>query len=383
MAEFLFWLAAATIGYVYIGYPILLILLRSVRERPVRKQPIVPSVSLVVSAYNEAAVIERKIRNTLALDYPADRLELIIASDGSTDGTGEIAARLADGARVKVLVYPENRGKLAALNDAVPMAHGEVLAFSDASSMLAPDALRHLTANFADPEVGAVSSVYKVRDANHAQLGTQEDFYWKYETFLKKQEAALGSILGAHGSLYAIRKALYPYPPSGMINDDYIIPLRVLQKGYRVAYEPLAVAYEEAHRMGGFGRRIRIMTGNIEQLREIGALLRPLQPLTLMFFLSHKVGRLVVPPAMLLLLASNLWLLHSPFYAVSGLLQLAFYSLVIAGATGPFVPRVLRLPYYFCMINAAAFVGMYQILSGRRSLAWGRARSMAKASASR
>jgi cellulose synthase/poly-beta-1,6-N-acetylglucosamine synthase-like glycosyltransferase len=370
MTEVLFWLAAATVAYVYVGYPIVLIALRRLLNRPVLRQPIEPRVSIVVAAYNEAAVIERKIRNTLTLDYPHDRLELVIASDGSTDGTESMAQRLADGEKVRVIAFPRNRGKLATLNDTVPLLKGEIVAFSDASSMLAPDAIRHLVSSFADPEVGAVSGVYKVRNADEAQLGRQEDLYWKYETFLKIQEAASGSILGAHGSLYAIRRTLYATPPPEMINDDYIIPLRVLQQGYRVAYEPRAIAYEEATDMGGFGRRIRIMTGNIEQLREIKGLLQPVQPLALFFFLSHKLGRLAVPPAMVVLIVCNLILLQIPFYFVLGCLQLAFYGLVIVGAVGRLMPRPIRLPYYFCMINAAALVGLFHVISGRRRMAW-------------
>jgi cellulose synthase/poly-beta-1,6-N-acetylglucosamine synthase-like glycosyltransferase len=370
MTEFLFWLAAATVAYVYIGYPIVLIFLRGLRNRPVLRQPIEPRVSILVAAHNEAAVIEKKIRNTLALDYPHDRLELVIASDGSTDGTETIAERFADGEKVRLIAYPRNRGKLATLNETVPLLKGEIVAFSDASSMLAPDAIRNLVSSFADPEVGAVSGVYKVRNTDEAQLGRQEDLYWQYETFLKIQEAASGSILGAHGSLYAIRRALYSTPPPEMINDDYIIPLRVLQQGYRVAYEPRAIAYEEATDMGGFGRRIRIMTGNIEQLREIKGLLQPVQPLALFFFLSHKLGRLAVPPAMVVLIVCNLILLQIPFYFVLGCLQLAFYGLVIVGAAGRLIPRAIRLPYYFCMINAAALVGMYHVISGRRRMAW-------------
>ena len=151
---------------------------------------------------------------------------------------------------MRVFDYPINRGKIIALNDTVPHLTGEILAFSDASSMLAPDSMRQLVMHFADPTVGAVSGVYKVRGKEQAELGVQEGFYWKYETFLKVQEAKLGSILGAHGSLYAIRRSLYPFPAAGTINDDAVIPIRILQQGYRVSYEPKAVAYEEAQEMG-------------------------------------------------------------------------------------------------------------------------------------
>jgi len=371
----IFWASAALAVYVYAGYPILLAVLRRVAKHPVAKRPIEPTVSLLVAAYNEADVIEAKIRNALELDYPADRLEIAIACDGPNDGTTAIAQRVAaqiGGGRVRVFAYPVNRGKLHALNDTIPQLTGDIVAFSDASSMLAPDAMRLLVANFADEDVGAASGVYRVLRGDEAALGKQEDFYWKYETYLKLAEADVGSILGCHGSLYAIRRALYPFPKPGTINDDYVIPMRILSRGYRVAYEPAAVAYEEAHEMGGFSRRVRIMTGNFEQLHEMKALIRPLRPGPLFFFLSHKAGRLVVPIAMLAMLGANLFLLDRPFYRALFALQLAFYALVLLGALVRLKPKVLRLPYYFCMINAAAFLGMYHALRGGRTLAWKR-----------
>ena len=371
----IFWASAALAVYVYAGYPILLAVLRRVAKHPVAKRPIEPTVSLLVAAYNEADVIEAKIRNAIELDYPADRLQIAIACDGPNDGTTAIAQRVAaqiGGGRVRVFAYPVNRGKLHALNDTIPQLTGDIVAFSDASSMLAPDAMRLLVANFADENVGAASGVYRVLRGDEAALGKQEDFYWKYETYLKLAEADVGSILGCHGSLYAIRRALYPFPKPGTINDDYVIPMRILSRGYRVAYEPAAVAYEEAHEMGGFSRRVRIMTGNFEQLREMKALIRPLRPGPLFFFLSHKAGRLVVPIAMLAMLGANLFLLDRPFYRALFALQLAFYALVLLGALVRLKPKALRLPYYFCMINAAAFLGMYHALRGGRTLAWKR-----------
>lgn len=372
MIEILFWLLAGTAVYVYAGYPVVLAGLARLFPNPVRQAPIEPPVSLLVAAYNEADVIGAKIDNALSLDYPADRLEVVIASDGSTDGTPEVALRHAEPTRVRVVAYPENRGKLAVLNDTVPTLSGEIVAFSDASSMLAPDALRILVASFADPKVGAVSGIYRVRKAEATRLGGQEDLYWKYETFLKVQEAKLGSILGCHGSLYAIRKSLYPSPEPGTINDDYVIPIRILQRGFRIGYETGAVAYEEAHEMSGFSRRVRIMTGNIEQLREMGAMLRPLRPLTLFFFLSHKLGRLLVPFCMVGLVVTNLMLLDRPLYRVTAALQAAFYLLSLVGGIWRIRPKILRLPYYFTMINAATFAGMYFVTFGRHRMVWKR-----------
>jgi cellulose synthase/poly-beta-1,6-N-acetylglucosamine synthase-like glycosyltransferase len=375
-ARLVFWISAGVVLYAYVGYPILVWILQWLFPRPVRKKPIEPSVSLVVAAYNEARVIERKIGNALELDYPAQRLEIIIASDGSDDATAELArgaaAHLEAGDRVRVLAYPVNRGKLAVLNETVPQVRGDIVVFSDASSMLAPDAIRHLVANFADPRVGAASGIYRVRKQEESRLGVQEDFYWQYETFLKRQESRLGVVLGAHGSLYAIRRALYPFPSPGLINDDYIIPLRIIHQGYRVAYELDAVAFEEASEMGGFGRRVRIMTGNFEQLREIVALLWPPRWLALFVFLSHKAGRLFAPFAMLAGLLANALLIRDTMYFGTACLQGVFYALALIGAALPLRPKALRLPHYFCMINLAAFPGLYHAIRGGRRLAWKR-----------
>ena len=176
-----------------------------------------------MAAYNEGAVIEAKVRNALALDYPAERLEIVIASDGSSDGTAEIVHRSAQNegrGRVRLIAYPTNRGKIATLNDTVRQVTGEIIVFSDASSMLARDSIRQLIANFADPRVGAASGIYRVLNRDQSQLGYQEDFYWKYETFLKLQEAKLGCVLGAHGSMFAIRKDLYPFPSAQVIRTS-------------------------------------------------------------------------------------------------------------------------------------------------------------------
>lgn len=368
--EIILWSAVSLAFYSYLGYPLVLLALRLVIHRDVRKKRVTPIVSLLIPAYNEADVIQRKIKNSLALDYPADRIEVVVASDGSSDETAAIAQARADGKRVRVLVFPQNRGKVATLNASVPELHGEVVVFSDAPAMLYPDSVRKLVENFADPEVGAVSGLYKVVKADQVNIGSSEDFYWKYETFLKVKESQLDSTLGGHGHLHAIRKALYPFPQPGTINDDYVIPVSVLAKGYRAVYEPSAIVYEEAHEMTGFGRRVRIMAGNIQQLREIRGLLQPLRPLALFFFLSHKLTRLLVPFAMLTALIANLFLLDSPLYLATLFGQLFFYLLAAAGSLLRLRPKVLMLPFYFCMINLATFFGFYHALSRRRSLAW-------------
>ena len=213
----IFWISAALVVYVFLGYPIVLCGLQIFRRRA-RKENITPTVSLLVPVYNEAGVIAAKLRNALALDYPSDRLEIVIASDGSTDETEEVVrsiVREQEPGRIRLLTWPRNQGKVAVLNLAVPELRGDMVVFSDASCLLAEDALGRLMANFADERVGAASGVYQVLRKDEAKLGHQEDFYWRYETFLKKQEANIGALVGAHGSLYALRRSLYPFPPRG------------------------------------------------------------------------------------------------------------------------------------------------------------------------
>ncbi len=379
MARLLLWISTGFTVYVYLGYPILLWALQAIFRSSPRQQPVEPSVSLLVAAYNEAAVIADKIRNSLALDYPADKLEIVIASDGSNDATVEIVRSFAgtgakngaeaeSGGRVRLLNYEQNRGKMAVLNDAVPELRGDIVAFSDASSMLATHSLRILVQSFDDHRVGATSGVYRLLKKDQARLGSQEDLYWKYETFLKVQEAKLGAFTGAHGSLYAIRRALYPFPSAATINDDFTIPMRILERGHRVAYEPAAVAYEEAHEMEGFSRRVRITAGNIEQLREIKSLIWPPRPFVLFCLLSHKTGRLMVPVFLLIALAANIVLRGQFPYNWLLLGQVIFYGLAALGAMISLRPKVLRLPYYFCMINSALFAWLYQALRHGRAI---------------
>ena len=368
--KIIFWLSISVILYAYAGYPIVLLLLRLFIYRRVRKSPIEPYVTLVVPAYNESSVIAAKIRNASSLDYPRDKLEVLIASDGSSDDTVEVARLLCDGRAIRVLAFPQNRGKISVLNDAVREARGEIIVFSDASAILESDSIRQLVANFADPKVGAVSGIYRVLHASEARLGSQEEIYWRYETFLKVQESSLASVLGGHGQILGVRKSLYPYPAPGTINDDYVIPVRVLASGSRVIYEPQAVAFEEASEMGGFQRRVRIMAGNVQQLREMRGLLWPPQVLPLFFFFSHKAVRSFVPFFLLALAVSNMFLLRGRFYQLAGCCQLVFYGLALVGSRRQLKLSGLRLPYYFCFVNAAYLWSACQSLRGRGKVKW-------------
>jgi len=372
--QIVFWLAVAVPLYAYFGYPLTLFLLPLLLHRTIAKKPITPRLSLLIPAYNESSNIEKKIVNSLALDYPAELLEIVVACDGSKDDTPERAKRMAGRpearGRIRVLDYPVNMGKIMVLNTAVRELSGEIIVFSDTSAILNPNALRLLVRNFADPKVGSVSGKYTVIKPHEVDIGGSEDFYWKYETLLKTQESKVGSAIGGHGHLHAIRRELYPFPPPGTINDDYIIHASVIAKGWRAAYEPEAVIREEAKEMTGFGRRIRIMAGNIQQLREIRPLLRPFRPLPVFFFLCHKALRLVVPFAMIVAFFTNIFLLHYVVYQVLFAAQIAFYVLALLGCYVRLRPKLLMLPYYFTMINASAFLGVYYVLTGMKRMPW-------------
>ncbi|MGC2661643.1 MAG: glycosyltransferase family 2 protein, partial [Bryobacteraceae bacterium] len=340
----------------------------------VAKREITPFLSLIVPAYNESSNIVRKIYNSLALDYPAGQLEIVIACDGCKDDTPRLAQEAAvacgEAKRIRVLDFPVNRGKILTLNAAVAECKGEIIVFSDASAILNPDALRLLIRNFGDSRVGSVSGKYTVIKPNEVKIGGSEDIYWKYETFLKTQESELSSTVGGHGHLHAIRAKLYPYPPAGTINDDYIIHASVIAQGWRAVYEPEAVIREEAQEMTGFGRRVRIMAGNFQQLREIKPLLRPLRPFPLFFFFARKVLRLAVPFAMIAAFIANLFLLRLPFYQALLAAQICFYALAATGSFARLRPKFLMLPYYFSMINAAVFLGSYHAFTGLRTMRW-------------
>ena len=372
----IFWFSLGTLVYIYAGYPVLVWALARLFGRKVRTQPCIPSVSLLIPAYNEEAHIEAKLLNSLALDYPKARLEIVVASDGSTDGTNALVERFrARG--VKLLAIRDNIGKSAMLGRTVPLLSGEIVVFSDATSELEPDALRRLIRNFADPRVGCVSGLYRLKGATDLR-GEGEGLYWKYETFIKRQESRLHSILGAHGAFYAIRKTLFQRLSSASINDDYLIPMRIVLQGYRAVYEPSAVAWERelASVEGEFSRRRRIAAGNCQQLVELKSLLSPLRGWIALTFFSHKVLRTLAPLFMLSVLVTGFWL-PTPWAAVALALQGALYAAAVAGYVCQRRGRVVRWlspPLYFCLGNLAMLAGLLKYCLSRKQLVWERTR---------
>jgi cellulose synthase/poly-beta-1,6-N-acetylglucosamine synthase-like glycosyltransferase len=369
VAALTFWVSAGLIAYGYVGYPLLMHVVGRFRGRPNLRGETWPRVSLLVPAYNEGHVIEAKIQNCVELDYPSDRLEVFVASDGSTDATAELIEEAARSGRIRGVVYRERRGKAAVLNDLVALAPGEILMFSDASTMIEPGSLRALVENFADPRVGCVSGVYRLAAGDDDGKAGPEALYWRYETFVRQAEARLGRMLGAHGALYGIRRELFEPLRPGTRNEDFLMPVRILMKGYRTVYDHRAIASEDAREMTGFARRVGLAMGNYQQLgllaRERGWLRHP----RLVFQLvSHKVLRLVTPLLLLTMYASSARLLASPGYRVAFAAQTVFFIAALLGLSAGARRRgkaLIGAPYYFCMVNAATLAALYRIV--RRS----------------
>ena len=375
----LFLVCAAVVVYVYFGYPALIFLLAKLCPRPVRRADVTPSMSIIVPVFNEERVIEAKIRNSLDCDYPPEQLEVIVVSDGSTDATSDIVRRHP----VRLLELPRG-GKAAALNAGAAAARGEVLVFTDANVELDRGALRVLARSFADESVGGVSGKkkYVVRDAAGVGGATQdttevgENLYWRYEQWQKTLESAFGSIYAADGTLYAIRRELYVPIADPAQADDIAVSTRVVLQGRRLILDPEAVAYEEAPVEGRdeFVRKIRVTNHSLRALFHLGRALW-FSGFYSVELVSHKLLRHLVPLFLVPLLLANLFLARrGHLFAAALAVQLAFYALAAAGAllrhTRLGASKLFSVPYYFCLVNAAALLGVVSILRGRRVRAW-------------
>jgi cellulose synthase/poly-beta-1,6-N-acetylglucosamine synthase-like glycosyltransferase len=370
-----FWMLLALVVYVYAGYPLLLALLRSAGgSRTVRVGAGEPRVTLIVSAFNEAAVIAEKLENCLALDYPRDRLEVLVVSDASNDGTDEVVAGFA-GRGVELLRMPDRGGKTVGLNAAVRRASGELLLFSDANAMYGRDVLRKLTRNFADPVVGAVVGESTYVDTE-VESERSEGLYWRYETAIKRLESALGSVVGGDGAIYAVRRSLY-VPMRADALSDFVNPLQIVQAGHRCVYEPEARSYERAagNFDNEFRRKVRIVNRAWRALFGLKGLLNPMHFGFFSFeLISHKLLRWLVPVFLAGLFLVNLTILGlHPIYRLALAGQLAFYLLAIIGhlrRRRPSMPALLSIPYYFCLVNVASALGVIEAFRGKTYTTW-------------
>jgi cellulose synthase/poly-beta-1,6-N-acetylglucosamine synthase-like glycosyltransferase len=370
MAQFVFWIAAAALAYVYVGYPAGAWMLGRLSRRTVNKRPITPFVSVVVACQNEAAAIRRRVDNLLNSNYPAELLEIVVVSDGSTDATNE-TVRLLISDRVKLLELPERRGKAVALNAGVGCAAGDVIVFADARQEFERSAIRELVSNFADPSVGAVSGELVFVDSQSSPTGQGVGLYWSYERWIRKSESRFYSTVGSTGAIYAIRRELWKPIPAGTILDDVYVPMQIALRGYRVVVEEGARAYDtfspsESHE---FRRKVRTLTGNYQLCQLLPGVLLPVHRLFIQFW-SHKLLRLAAPFFLLLLFAASL-LARGTVYRVALAAQIGFYATVILGLilSGYGKPiRLISAAYLFSLMNAAAVMGLLHFVAGKHDV---------------
>jgi cellulose synthase/poly-beta-1,6-N-acetylglucosamine synthase-like glycosyltransferase len=384
-----FWICIAEVAYTFAVYPLLLVaagaLAQVVRDikyalrRHERRQRVapgtLPAVSLVFAAHNEAAVIEGKMSNCAAIDYPADLLEIVVGCDACDDGTP--AAALAAGLpNVRVEDYPIRSGKPEVLNRTIPRARNAIVVLSDANTMLDPEAVLHLARHFADPRVGCVCG--ELRFTTQDGAVKSEGAYWRYEQILKFFESRMNMMVGANGGVFAIRRDLFtPLPPFAII-DDFLIAMRIRGFGYKVVYDPQAVAYEEtgADARQEFQRRIRIGAGAWHALRYTWRMLLPSAGSVFFSYWSHKVMRWAAPFALSLALLSALLLSSHPFYRACALAGLTAVGAAWYGhsreLSGQRIGGLFAIPYYFLSMNLALMLGFFRFISGTRTSIWQR-----------
>ncbi len=368
----LFWTCSFLTGYVYLLYPLLLVPLSKLLGRSFVRDDILPPLSVIITAYNEERSIARKIENTLALDYPRDLMEVIVGSDGSTDGTNEIV-RGYEHRGVRLVTFPANRGKTAVQNDCAREASHGLLVFMDAASLCERDCLKKLAANFADRRVGAVAGrIVFTRDRDNL-TGQSQGIYWSYEQVLKRAESRLGTLVGVDGPLYAMRRELFEELDEDMMSD-FLAPLLVLGKGRCVVYEPQAVTYEEAtaRTVDELRARRRIVTRGFTALARHLRLVNPLaRPLLAWLVISHKVLRWLAGFYYAGMLVTSFFLASSPFFLLAfgglfSILCLAYVSFLVEGER----PKTLAIPYYFMLVNLAAALGVIDCLRGEKVVTW-------------
>ncbi len=371
--QVVFGVAAAGLAYVYAGYPLLVWIVSRLAPRPVTRADFEPRVTVLITAYNEEQAIADKIRNTLAIDYPPEKLEILVASDGSTDRTEEIAATFPG-----VIVFRQEgrRGKTFTQNRAVERASGDVILFSDATTEYQPNVLRELLPNFADQTVGCVAGKLTYVDDSRSNVGKGAKSYWNYETFLKKAESRACSLIGASGCLYAVRKSAYRemYPEAC---SDFLICTVIYEQGMRSVYEPNAVCFEETNRRTDkeMKMRVRVISQTLTDLWRNRSMLNPFRSgFYAIELISHKLLRYAVPLLLIVIFAASAALMGgSQFFEIVFLSQVAFY---FVAALGLLIERagarigIFAIPHYFVLANVASVIGFYKFVRGERYATW-------------
>ena len=373
-ARIIFWGSALALLYVYVGYPALLFLIASLRKRHNPEPGYTPALSILIAACNEEGNIRQKLEQTVKLDYPPDKLEILVLSDGSQDGTDAIVADFPD-PRVRLVRIPERRGKTNAQNEGVKQATGEVLVFSDATTIYHPQALKYLAANYQDPAVGAVSGRYQYFDPKQdSPTGMGAIAFWNYENNIKTRQSQISTLTGCCGCIYSVRKTAYTALAPDVISD-LVQPLWVIQKGYRVVFEDRALAYEQTTESTAeeFAMRVRVITRGMRGLLSVPDLLKLWKYPWIAFQLfSHKILRWMVSLFLLLLAVGNLALMNQPYFRAFMVVQLCFYAVAALQVLVPLHRRwrPLGLPLYFCTLNAAAILGAIDLLRGKKHVVW-------------
>lgn len=375
-----FWVSVGLAAYTYLAYGLVAWVLSMLFKRPHRMAPITPTVTLLIAAYDEEAVIEAKLQNCLALDYPKDKLEILVVADGSTDRTQAIAQRyMAHGVRVEY--RPERRGKIHALNRVMPLIGHEIVVCSDANSLLNPESLRMIVRHFADPEVACVAGEKRILSRD-GDVSAGEGLYWRYESALKRLDSSLSSVMGAAGEIVAIRRDCYEAVEADTIIEDFVLSMRLVHQGYRVVYEPEAYSLEEASPSidEEFKRKIRIVAGGWQAVIRLGGLLWPTKPLVTFQYVSHRVLRWVLVPELLVVaFFANAWLAleGSELYRLLFLAQLAFYGLAVAGwrlQREGYRHALYYVPFYFVFLNYAALIGCVRYWTRSQPVTWEKVR---------
>jgi cellulose synthase/poly-beta-1,6-N-acetylglucosamine synthase-like glycosyltransferase len=386
VVEMIFWMCIGAVAYNYAGYPLLLFILSVVSQaksdllylirrnsrRCLRPTDNVPRVALLMSAYNEEAVIQAKVQNNLAIDYPSDRLEFLIGLDAPTDSTTDLLSQIPS-SRLRVVPFRVRRGKLAILIDLAKETSADILVFTDANTMLERHCIRHLVSHFSDPRVGAVSG----EETRVVAPGTDpaaESLYWRYESALKILESRLNCSLGGNGAVLAVRRSLF-HPMKQSIVEDFQIPLEIRFRGHRVVYDPEAIAIEEVAPTfsAQFARRVRIAAGNYQTLCENIGFLNPLKGLLTFCFWSHRVLRWFAPIFLLIAFVCSSVLVTRPRFAVLAMAQGVFYSMAMVGfllKKHGKPTRMFSAALYFCSMNLAMFLGLLRYASGRQTVTW-------------
>lgn len=382
-AALIFWAAWGLLGYTLLGYPLAIVAWSRLRPRHPKRGSDTPTVTVVVVAHDEAARISARLENLLALDYPPERLTILLCSDGSSDSTVTVARACKD-PRVSVLAFEPRRGKAAVLDDALAKATGELVLFADARQRFEPAALRALVAPFADPEVGAVSGELCFEaSADASTVGAGVGAYWRYEKMLRRAESLVDSSVGATGAIYVIRRHLFVPIPTTTILDDVLIPMGIVRAGYRTWFEPTARAYDRAAGTAAeeFARKVRTIAGTFQLLAQQRWLLDPRRNRLWLQTISHKLLRLLGPLLLACALAANLLLLASPLYRVTLLLQCLLYGAALLEQLRPRLTRrgrvaklVLGVPYAFCVLQAATLLGFIRFVTGAQTVTWTKAR---------